>query len=113
MNTDSKVTTIDDVDTAAPAKKVVRASRAPTGQDELTGEKVTLTIHPSNDFDGRDAVSIGHNERAYQIPRGVPCVLPKQVAQIIVDAVMDRVDTVGGKSVITQAPRYAYTITPA
>lgn len=116
MNTDSKVTTIDDelAPAAAPIKKtVVRASKAPTGQPELDGDKVTITIHQSTEFDGRDAVPVGHNERVYQIPRGVPSVVPKAVAQIIIDAVVDRVDSVGGKTVITQAPRFAYTITPA
>lgn len=114
MNTtESKVTTIDDVATE-PVKPVkIKPSGKPTGRPELTGEKVTLTIHATGDFDGRDAVNIGHNERVYQVPRGTPCVVPKAVAQIIVDAVQDRTDVVDGKVITSPQPRFPYTITPA
>ena len=116
MNTESKVTTIDDVAPAATAKKtVVRPSGAPVGGSELKGEMVTLTIHSSNDFDGREAVPVGHNERVYQIPRGKPCVVPKAVAQIVADAVTERYDpTPDGKGAVASTqPRFAYSITPA
>jgi len=113
---ESQVTSIDDVPATPVAKPVrVKASGGATGKPDLTGEMVTLTIHASSEFDGREAVPIGHNERVYQIPRGKPCVVPKAVAQIVADAVTERYDpTPDGKGAVASTqPRFAYSITPA
>jgi len=113
---DSQVTSIDDVPAAPAAKPArVKASGGPTGRPELSGEMVTLTIHQTSEFDGREAVPIGHNERVYQIPRGKPCVVPRAVAQIVADAVTERYDPApdGKGSAVSTQPRFAYSITPA
>lgn len=117
MTNESQVTTIDDV---APKPAVIKPTKVkpsggPVGGSEASGEMVMITIHQSNEFDGREAVPVGHNERVYQIPRGKPCLVPKAVAQIIVDAVTERYDaSADGKgATLSMQPRFAYTLTPA
>ena len=114
MTNESKVTTIDDAAPAVIKPTKVRPSGGPVGGAEPSGEMVMLTIHQSNEFDGREAVPVGHNERVYQIPRGKPCLVPKAVAQIVIDAVTELYDQGGdGKSTVSLQPRFAYTVTPA
>lgn len=132
--TDSTVTTLDD-QPASPVgapkggnksaskgaeKGAAAAAAAPddtpvlTGSNrdaELSGDTVRLTIHPSSEEGGRDAVTITHNGYTYNIPRGKAWVVPAEVAQVMVDAVqtsyrrneagvVEQVDT----------PRFAYSI---
>lgn len=116
MSNESKITSIDDPAPAAKTAKavVLKPSGGPVGGAELSGEMVTLTIHASSEFDGREAVPIGHNERVYQIPRGKPCVVPEAVAQIVADAVTERFDPgPDGQVIAGTQPRFAYSITPA
>lgn len=112
----SQVTTLDDqapVDTAAPAATVADEVKGENHDVNLSGDMVTLTIHVSSDEGGREAVPIGHNGYMYQVPRGKPFRVPKEVAQIISDAVTTHyIPTKEGGVTEEQSPRFAYSITP-
>lgn len=88
MANDSKISTLDDGSETAvapkpAAKRVVKAS----GLDaELSGKRVTVTVHASDLEGGHEAVSIGLNGYVYQIPRGVPVEVPEEVLEILKNA---------------------------
>lgn len=112
----SQVTTLDDQvapnTDPAPAEQV-DSIKGENHDENLSGEMVTLTIHMSNEEGGREAVPIGHNGYMYQIPRGKPWRVPKEVAQIIVDAVTTHyLPTKDGGVIEEQSPRFAYSIAP-
>lgn len=95
---DSKVTTLDDAAaladgavatrTAAPkaAAKTVRGANHDTA---LSGNKRIVTIHPTNDEGGSEAVFLSLNGYAYQIPRGTPVEVPEEVVSILKNAKME------------------------
>jgi hypothetical protein len=85
----SQVATLDDDTPVAAAE--AKASEAPivvgkNHDSSLSGERRTVTIHPTDSDGGSDAVFVSHNGYAYQIPRGTPQSLPVEVLQIIKDA---------------------------
>lgn len=111
---DSKITTLDD-QADVPSAKVISADiDAIKGENfdaQMSGDTRMLTIHVSNEEGGHDAVFLGHNGFAYQIPRGKPWKVPAEVAQIIADSVMTSYKPgPGGSSIETKTPRFAYSI---
>lgn len=115
MATDSKskVTTLDDPKPAAVNAAIDATEIQADGRDaELSGETVMLTIFPSADELGQEAVFLGHNSYAYQIPRGKPFRVPREVAQVVADAVVDTFKPgADGQLVKVSTPRYAFSIT--
>ena len=112
---ESEVTTLED---AVPAKRQSKAAKeapdkiiAGSNHDaQLSGESVTLTIHISGEDGGADAVSIGLNGYAFQIPRGVPCRVPAEVARVIEQAVVEEYKQNGSEVARIERPRFAYSI---
>ncbi len=93
---DSKVTTLDDaaamadeVTTKATPKAAAKAVKGANHDAALTGKKRVVTIHPTNDEGGSDAVFLALNGYAYQIPRGIPVEVPDEVVQILKNAKME------------------------
>lgn len=91
---DSKVTTLDDsaamadeiVASAPKAKAAAKAIKGANHDAALTGKTRIVTIHPTNDEGGSDAVFLALNGYAYQIPRGIPVEVPDEVVQILKNA---------------------------
>jgi uncharacterized protein (DUF1501 family) len=94
---ESKVTTLEDA--AAAADLAVATHQAPKASAKtvkganhdaaLTGKKRIVTVHPTNDEGGSDAVFLSLNGYAYQIPRGTPVEVPEEVVQILKNAKME------------------------
>src|SRR6266550_1033338 len=91
---DSKVTTLDDEPTAPAGANTGVDSAAQAAADgvkilgknhdtDLSGERKTITIHQTDTDGGQDAVAIGLNGYAYQIPRGIPVSIPVEVLEIL------------------------------
>ncbi len=115
--TESKITTLDDAPAPQSSKLVTAEADSIKGENHdaaLSGDMVTLTIHNSSEDGGKDAVFIGHNGYAYQIPRNKPWKVPREVAQVVADAVTTSYAPGPGGSVIqSEAPRHAYSIAAA
>jgi len=95
---DSKVTTLDDAaalaDAAVPSNKIApktsaKAVKGANHDAALSGKKRVVTIHPTNDEGGSDAVFLSLNGYAYQIPRGTPVEVPEEVVSILKNAKME------------------------
>lgn len=116
---ESEITTLDEapVTTSANIEKKIKkengkAVRADNADTNLSGKTKTITIHVSGEDGGNEAVFVGLNGYAYQIPRGTPCAIPVEVAKIIEDAVITTIKPGPDGSVIeTSVPRFAYSMT--
>lgn len=91
----SQVTTLEDsqnpdvkTDTEqAPAAESVKSSVGGGGdQTELSGKTATITILPTGEDGGNDAVPVSLNGYMYQIPRNTPCTVPVEVLEILKNA---------------------------
>lgn len=92
----SQVTTLEDpqnpdvkTDTTeqATASESVKSSVGGGGdQTELSGNTATITILPTGEDGGNEAVSVSLNGYMYQIPRNVPCKVPTEVLEILKNA---------------------------
>ena len=97
---DSKVTTLDDaaaladdaVTTTTRASAPKTSAKTVKGANHdttLSGSKRVVTIHPTNDEGGSEAVFLSLNGYAYQIPRGTPVEVPEEVVAILKNAKME------------------------
>lgn len=87
--TSSQVTTLDSKPTAKASTDAAPAAIEVKGSSHdaaLSGERITITVHPGNDQLGSEAVFVSVNGYAYQIPRGVPCSVPVEVAEVLDNA---------------------------
>lgn len=74
------------------------------------GDKEYITIHSSGEDGGTDAVFVGLDGYAYQIPRDKPFLVPKGVSQILRDAVTTSYKAGPGGAVTERTtPRYVFT----
>lgn len=127
MTKDTQITTIDGeaeaAQGAAPAPAKGKGKGASAAEPEakvlapnggagagLSGEKVTLTIHPGQEDGGSDAVFIAVNGYAWQIPRGKPWQVPVEVVEALDQCVETKYTTEGKNVIERQVPRFAYTV---
>src|SRR4051812_40275399 len=90
----SSVTGLDDDAGATTSSNEAVATAAATGavivganhDSELSGDRRTVTIHPTDTDGGGDAVLVSVNGYAYQIPRGIPVDIPMEVLEILKNA---------------------------
>ena len=120
--TQSNVTTLDDEATGPAglgAGTDAAASESATGakilgsnhDGELSGDRRTVTIHPTDTDGGGDAVAIGLNGFMYQLPRGLPCHVPVEVLEILKNAKTTTFKAgADGKPVERTVQRFAYSI---
>lgn len=113
--TDTQVTSLDDdapVATAAPAAPTKGRAAASAAKAEAKDpeRRVLLTIHPSGEDGGTDAVFLSVNGYAYQIPRGKPFEVPYIVVGALKLAVYTTYKTEGGNTVESSLPRFAYNV---
>lgn len=83
----TNVTTLDD-ETSTDVVQAAPVIATPTAggiDDQLSGERRTVTIHQTGD-ENEQAVFVSLNGYAYQIPRGVPCSVPAEVIEILQNA---------------------------
>jgi hypothetical protein len=105
----SQVTTLDDAPKVTIPVEVTMPGNA-NGNPDFSGKMEVITIHSSDGEAGGDAVFLGHNGYAYQIPRDKPFPVPAEVAQILRDAKVSTYVT-GEGGVVTERhrPRYAFS----
>lgn len=113
----STVTGLDE-DATAPANEndaaVVAAdpaeSIAGVGHDaQLSGKRRTITIHQTDADGGGDAVNMGLNGYAYQIPRGIPVSIPVELFEVLKNCVTTRlVQGAGGVIKEHKAQRFSF-----
>jgi formylmethanofuran dehydrogenase subunit B len=119
--TDSKVTTLDDsaaladeaVSSTGKTKTVVaaKAAKGANHDSALSGKKRTVTIHPTNDEGGSDAVFLAINGYAYQIPRGIPVEVPDEVVQVLKNAKQELMSFGKGGEVTTrETQRFPFSV---
>ena len=91
---------------------IQRAAVKANGHDvALSGKKARITIHPSDSDGGQDAVFLGLNGYAYQVPRGEPVVVPVELLEVLENAITEKlVQNSMSDTSITRAPRYAYAV---
>ncbi|NCP39675.1 MAG: hypothetical protein GW848_04115 [Rhodoferax sp.] len=112
MATKSQISTLEDSaqpNSAAEDTANVQRARALEGG---TGKYELLTIYSGSEADGQEAVFIGLNGYAYQIPRNKPYLVPEEVVDILRNSVTTAYANVGGKQVATDRPRYAFSAVP-
>ena len=107
----TKSTSLDDDAIEATSIEQVDASVIPGANhdSELSGKREIVTIHIGQDDAGSDAVFIGHNGYAYQVPRNKPVSLPTEVVQILRDATQTLYKYVGKVLVENTVPRYSFS----
>lgn len=118
-NSQSVVTDLSDEVQAAPvAEKATKATKVAVKEvkganadGELSGKRVTLTIHATSEEGGDEDVYIGLNGYGYKIKRGEPCSVPEEVAAIIKNAVTTTIRPgKDGNVNESKTPRFAYSI---
>lgn len=113
MSEKSQITTLDSADDAAlvAAKAAPKKLKGANHDVALSGDKKTITIHPSEGEGGSDAVNVGVNGYVYQIPRGEPFEVPSEVVEVLKNAVQTSLSFgEGGKVVERSMPRYAFSV---
>lgn len=118
-NSKSVVTDLSDEVATAPvvekapkaAKAAVKEVKGANADGELSGKRVTLTIHATSEEGGDEDVYIGLNGYGYKIKRGEPCSVPEEVAAIIKNAVTTTIRPgKDGNVSESKTPRFAYSI---
>lgn len=109
----SSISTIDDEpdserDTPAPSS--ARTIAVADHGDQMTGEKVELTLFQSEGDNGSQPVFIGLNGHGTLIPRGVRVKIPVEVVDILDNAVQTLYTNVNNVMVPREVKRYAYTL---
>lgn len=106
---DSQISTIDDQPAVAAPK--TKATKAQLREAGIGDKRRTITIHASDADGGDEAVFVGCNGVAYQIPRGVPVEVPEEVIDGLKNAVVTTYKSgADGKVKETHMPRYAFTV---
>lgn len=78
--------------------------------DELSGERVTVTFYEQESDLGKRPVEIGLNGIAYQIPRNVPVSIPVEVLEIVRNAVEETFEANGSNVIRRNRPRFSYQV---
>ena len=116
---DSKVTTLDDsaaladatIATTTKPKTAAKAVKGANHDTNLTGKMRVVTVHPTNDEAGSDAVFVSLNGYAYQIPRGIPVAVPDEVVQILKNAKQELMSFGKGGEIITrETQRFPFSV---
>lgn len=123
VDTDSQITTLDDIAPEAPKKRGRPAAHAVIDADgaetltgantdpNLSGKMALLTVHPTGDDGGKEALFVGLNGYAYLVPRGKPWKVPIEVANAANPMSVSYVYT-NGEYERVETPRNPVTITP-
>lgn len=106
----TSVTTIDDEPKPVEIKKGLDIAVVDHG-DNMSGEKVQITIANGVGELGRQAVFLSLNGHGFNVPRGVPCVVPVEVADILENATMTEYEAgANGVAIEREVQRFSYSI---
>lgn len=72
---------IDDSEDQETTQKVVTA-KSKNHDDQLSGKKVRVTFFDQNEEEGDKPIFASLNGYAYQIPRGVPVDIPRELLEV-------------------------------
>lgn len=110
--TKSQVTTLDDSnDTDVAVAPAVGEIKGANFDASLSGKKKTITIHADGTESGNDAVFVGINGYAYQIPRGKPFEVPVEVISVLENAKTDHISPAPGGGITKRtSPRFAFSV---
>lgn len=107
----SQITTLDDDAPEAPAQTVkhIEPSAGVTG---LSGKRRAVTIHPTPDDNGNDAVFVGVNGTGFQIPRNTPCSVPEEVLEVLQTSMVTlyQPDAAGKEVTARTVQRYPFSV---
>ncbi len=112
----SQVSTLEAPRPGAPSagalpRAAAKASVKVNGHDAaLSGKLARVTIHAGQGKDGQEAVFLGLNGYAYQVPRGTPVEIPMELLGVLETAVAENVTTEDAKVLTSNSPRYAYSV---
>lgn len=112
MATKSQISTLEDNapgTTASAANSDIPRARAVDGG---SGKYELLTIYSGSEADGQDAVFVGLNGYAYQIPRNKPHLVPVEVVNVLRESITTSFSNVAGVQVASSRPRYAFSAVP-
>ena len=111
MATKSQISTLEDgaQEITQAAKSDIPRARAVDGG---SGKYELLTIYAGTEADGQDAVFVGLNGYAYQIPRNKPHLVPIEVVNVLRESVTRSYAAVNGAQVASDRPRYAFSAVP-
>lgn len=103
----------DDISAAATELSGVKNAIEVKGNGSdlsLSGEKIMIKIHQGREGDTEAPfVFIGLNGYGYQIPRGVPVIIPIEALEVLENAVMKTYPTEGGIVIgEREVPRFGY-----
>lgn len=120
MEPESQVTTLEDAPPAPKARgrrKVelpddVETVKGANSDPTLSGRMALLTVHPTSEFDGKEALFVGLNGYSYLIPRGKPCKVPIEVAYAANPMVISYHHHPDGTAERIETPRNPVTIVP-
>ena len=112
MATKSQISTLED--SAPEAVASAAKSDIPRARhvDGGSGKYELLTVYAGTEADGQDAVFIGLNGYAYQIPRNKPFLVPVEVVNVLRESVTRSYANVNGQQVASDRPRYAFSAVP-
>lgn len=105
---DSSITTLDDAPKnvePAPAVPVVKITGS---ADALSGDMIELTIGQGEGDIGKQPVFVQVNDGNMLIPRGVPCVVPVEFAEVIQNAQMVVSESMGLVKNEREVARFSY-----
>lgn len=88
-NENTKISTLDD-EPQDPSLASAQESTSIVGDnhdEEMSGDRVDVTIYEQEGDAGREAVFIGVNGTGYQIPRGKPFSIPIEVLHVLDNSV--------------------------
>lgn len=103
----------DNIDQEFEADAAPKKSGAKKSADGLSGKKVRLTIHKSQDKNAVKDVFIGLNGVGYRIVRGEEVIVPEEVANVLTDAVELRVEQeADGTLTHREVPSYPFSVKP-
>lgn len=76
----------------------------------LSGKKVCVKVHQGREGDTEaNFVFIGLNGYSYQVPRGIPVLIPEEALEVLENAVMKTYPTEGGIVIgEREVPRFGY-----
>lgn len=103
------ITSIDDAPKAVEIPKTLKVDVTDTG-DNLTGDRMDVTINQGEGEAGRQAVYLGINGNGMNIPRGKRVSLPAEAVHVLENAVQTVYESIDGKSVEREVPRFSYIV---
>lgn len=98
-------------DPKTPRLALVDALRSHDAQEELK-KLVKIKLHNQDSIGGSHPAQVGWNERKFVIPREIPVKVPLGVVKVLESCIEQKRETIGGRSVIRDYPRFSFSVIP-